>query len=156
MEGTYRKGSHYVTCDRTGLKTRVEDVIREYTGAYVRKDWYETRHPQDFVRPRRREEGGAVRPARPDPLWQFNGALTTTLTAAAAAGDYTLNVEHTERFFAGDEIGIMLTTGDMFRVRVLHLSSSAKTFGIFVPLPHGADLGALITDYSAISAPDLG
>lgn len=154
MGDIYRKGSHYVTCDRTGLKTRVEDTVREWTGARVRKDWSEPRHPQDFVRTKRREEGGAARPARPDPLWQFNGALTTTLSVAASAGDHTLNVENTLRFFAGDSIAVMLETGEQFRARILSIGTG--TFGLSAPLPYGASLGALITNYSAISEPDLG
>lgn len=154
MGDLYRKGSHYVTCDRTGLKTRAENVVREYTGAYVRKDWSEPRHPQDFTRPRRREEGGQARPSRPDPLWQFNGPLTTTLAAAAAAGDHRIVVETSTRFFGGDRVLIMLSTGEQFDAFVLSVATGELV--LRDSLPYGADLGALVTNYSAISAPDLG
>lgn len=151
----YRPGSHYVTCDRTGLKTRVEDIRREWTGALVRKDWWEPRHPQDFVRPRHRNEGGPAHPSRPDPRWQFTGALTTDTTADAAAGAFVLEVESTVRFNDGDSIGVYLDNKDQFRV-VLQAVIDPTHLQLAQPLPEAASAGAHIIDYSAINEPNIG
>lgn len=51
MAGTYyRAGSHNVICDRTGLKVKRSDCVREWNGLLVRRQSFEERHPQDFVR----------------------------------------------------------------------------------------------------------
>lgn len=47
---TYKPGSFYRICDRTGFKVRAEDTREEWNGAIVSKDVYEARHPQDLVR----------------------------------------------------------------------------------------------------------
>lgn len=46
----YSPGDNYVTCDRTGLKTKRSECRREWTGLLVRKEYWEPRQPQDFVR----------------------------------------------------------------------------------------------------------
>lgn len=60
----YVPGDHYKKCDRTGFKIRASDSRREWNGKIVHKDFYEERHPQDFVvgRPDRQN----VKDARPE------------------------------------------------------------------------------------------
>jgi len=48
----WKKGSHWVICDRTGMAIREEDSKREWTGAVVAKEEWEPRHPQDYYRAR--------------------------------------------------------------------------------------------------------
>lgn len=64
-ERFYKPGSHYKICDRTGFAMRAEDARTEWTGAVVRKDVFEARHPQDFVRGR--ADNQTVPNARPRP-----------------------------------------------------------------------------------------
>lgn len=68
-ERTYRPGSHLVTCDRTGFTVYAEDTVREWTGLRVRRQSYERRHPQDFVKGRKDRQ--AVPDARPRPEDHF-------------------------------------------------------------------------------------
>lgn len=46
----YRPGSFYRICDRTGFATRAERTQREWQGLIVRKEVWEARQPQDFVK----------------------------------------------------------------------------------------------------------
>lgn len=48
----WKKGGHWVICDRTGMAIRVEDAKEEWTGSVVAKEEWESRHPQDFYRAR--------------------------------------------------------------------------------------------------------
>lgn len=51
--GTYRPGDHYVLCDRSGFKVLASQTLKEWNGLIVRKEDYEERQPQDFVRGRK-------------------------------------------------------------------------------------------------------
>lgn len=56
-----------LVCDRTGFMVTVEEGLKkEWTGAMVRKESYEPRHPQDFVRARPERTVGSPRPEQPD------------------------------------------------------------------------------------------
>lgn len=46
----WKKGGHWIICDRTGMAIRAEDAKEEWTGSVVAKDVWEPRHPQDFLR----------------------------------------------------------------------------------------------------------
>jgi len=46
----YIPGSFYRICDRTGMAVRAERTQREWQGLIVRKEVWEVRQPQDFVR----------------------------------------------------------------------------------------------------------
>ena len=54
--GSYRSGSWYTKCDRSGFKVRGEEVMEDWTGLLVREEDWEPRHPQDFVRGRRDQQ----------------------------------------------------------------------------------------------------
>lgn len=64
----WRKGGHWVICDRTGMAIRAEDAKEEWTGAVVAKEVWEPRHPQDFYRAREDDSSpkGLVRPDAPE------------------------------------------------------------------------------------------
>lgn len=46
----WKKGSHWVECQRTGRVIRAEDARKEWTGLIVAKEEWEPRHPQEFIR----------------------------------------------------------------------------------------------------------
>jgi hypothetical protein len=52
---SYIPGDWWVICDQCGRRTRSSKVTKRWDGLLVHKDpnqgCYETRHPQDFVRP---------------------------------------------------------------------------------------------------------
>ena len=59
----WKKGSHWVICDRTGMAIRAEDAKEEWTGSVVAKEEWEPRHPQDYYRAREDDQSpkGLVR-----------------------------------------------------------------------------------------------
>lgn len=46
----YAPGKHYVQCQRCGIDYMDDQVTREWNGAIVCKECFETRHEQEFVR----------------------------------------------------------------------------------------------------------
>lgn len=70
MTGTYYEhGSHNVQCDRSGLKVKRSECRMQWDGLLVRKEDWEPRHPQDFVRGKRDRQSpppGMVSPEAED------------------------------------------------------------------------------------------
>ena len=59
--------SNYLICERTGFRVSVKEGLRrEWTGAMVRKQSWEARHPQDFVRSKMESQKGSERPEQTD------------------------------------------------------------------------------------------
>lgn len=54
--------SNYEICDRTGFKVQAGGLVNEWNGAMVRRQSWESRHPQDFVRARTEKQNGSPRP----------------------------------------------------------------------------------------------
>jgi hypothetical protein len=46
----YIPKDYYMICERTGMKYRRSEMVKEWTGLWVHKDVHQPRHPQDFVR----------------------------------------------------------------------------------------------------------
>lgn len=72
---------NYLICDRTGFKVPVEEGLKkEWTGAMVRKESWEPRHPQDLVRAKiEKEQKGSPRPEQQDEFIEdryTNGEVT--------------------------------------------------------------------------------
>jgi hypothetical protein len=59
----YAPGDHYMRDDRTGRKYLASDMRQEWTGNWVHKDFFEERHPQDFLRGRKDDQ--TAKPSRP-------------------------------------------------------------------------------------------
>jgi hypothetical protein len=53
-------------CDRTGFKVPRGTLRPEWNGAMVRRQSWEPRHPQDFVKGRAECPKGSPRPEQPD------------------------------------------------------------------------------------------
>lgn len=49
----YKPGDYYCVCDYSGFKIRRSEARMTWRGYLVRKDFWEPRQPQDFVRGRR-------------------------------------------------------------------------------------------------------
>lgn len=73
---TYRPGDPWVICDRSGFKVRMSDTRKEWTGLRVRKEDWEPRHPQDYVRAVKDDQ--RVPDARPEPADTFLEANEVT------------------------------------------------------------------------------
>lgn len=153
MADDFRPGDHWVIDDRTGFRARASETVKEWSGAVVHRDEAEERHPQDFVRGLRDRQ--SVKDARPEPPAIFGGPPSTALSAAAAAGDTSITVEATTEFSASDRIGVMLDNGDRHMATVSSVTDA--THLSFSPaLPWAAAVGAVVVDYSAVPAADIG
>ena len=49
-ETYYNPGDHAIICDRTGFKLKRSQCRKEWTGRIVRKESWEARNAQDFLR----------------------------------------------------------------------------------------------------------
>lgn len=148
----YVGGSFYRICDMTGFKVRAERTRKEWYGTIRRNQSWEPRQPQDFVRGVRDDQN--VQDARPRSVDQFQGPLGTVTTAAASAGDSTLQVQTTARMAVGDFLTIMLANGENCLMEIgFILSLSLLQFT--TNLPYAVLSGAIVIDTSALSPPDL-
>ncbi len=46
----YIPGDFYRICDLSGMKVRASDTVKLWNGLIVKRDWFESRNEQDFVR----------------------------------------------------------------------------------------------------------
>lgn len=58
--------SNYEICDRTGFRVERGGLKKEWTGALVRPQSWEGRHPRDFARTPTEHAKGSPRPEQPD------------------------------------------------------------------------------------------
>lgn len=82
----YIPGDHWVQCQRSGKIIRASEARREWTGLIVCKEYWEPRHPQDFVRarPDRQLAKGLINPETPDRYLDGSGACSITGVSAVA------------------------------------------------------------------------
>ena len=147
-----RHGDFLTTDDRTGLTVWNSETVKQWDGLRVHRSHAETRHPQELIRAPR--ERTSVPDPRPPPVDAYIGALRTEITTAGLAGDLTIAVLHTERFLAGDRIGVFLTGGDLHRAVVQAVSSTTALL-LTAPLPGSVPLGGTVTNYTAHSPSSL-
>ena len=147
-----RSGDHWKICDRSGFRVPASETVKEWNGAIVRRDLAEPRHPQDLMRIRRPEDLRVPDP-RPPPVDVYVGPLSTELTADAAAGATAIAVLHTERFLAGDRIGIFLASGDLHRA-IVYTVDSTTALTLVAALPGAASSGSTVINYTAVATAD--
>lgn len=68
-DAVYRPGDHNVVCDRTGFKLKRSQCRKEWNNLVVRKESWEPRHPQDFLRVRPDRQDVADPRTRQDPVF---------------------------------------------------------------------------------------
>lgn len=149
----YKAGSFYRVCDKTGFPTRAERTQREWQGLIVRKEVFEPRQPQDFVRGV--NDIQTVPQPRPRPTNVFLGPISTTLTATVAAGGSSLPVVSTAGMSNGDKLTVILDTGAAFAT-VISSPPATTSLTCSPVLPFSASSGNLITDLSAGSTASIG
>ncbi|HDA7126310.1 TPA: hypothetical protein O5T86_001243 [Staphylococcus aureus] len=149
----YIAGDFWRICDRCGFRYRSSQTYRTWDGLYVCHDDFETRHPQDFVRGRR-DNQIAPHP-RPEALDTIIGPLTTSISAAGAASDTTINVDSSVRFLAADHIGIALSDGNVKQAIVLSVPTPTS-ITLTERIGGSVSVGGIVINYSAVSEPDIG
>ena len=110
MKTYYKKGDWNVICDRCGGKFKRSETRKEWNGLItcLRGCW-EPRHPQDFVRSKRDQNG--IPDGRTDTI---STGLTTTLTSGVSKDDTTIQVNSISNISDADSIGISLNDGTTF------------------------------------------
>ncbi len=99
----YVHSAHNVICDRSGFKVKSTEALKEWHHSFVRREDYEQRHPQDFVRAVRDVQSVPnPRPGAPDSPTHSE----TTLDAAEVAGQTIISVTATTNMTVGDSIMI--------------------------------------------------
>jgi hypothetical protein len=142
----YRAGSHWMADDRSGFTRRRESIRREWTGLEVAENLWEARQPQDFVRGVPDDQ--TVDVSRPQPPAVFSGPISIGLSRPAAIGDTFLYLDAINGFSNGDNVGVMLDSGQIFNTTV---NGAPATNGVTIsaPMPNVAAQGNLVTDYEA-------
>ncbi len=148
VRGSWRQGDNLLIDDVTGFTIYASEARKQWDGAMVHTSIFETRHPQDLIRARREKPG--VPNARPQPVDTFIGPLTTTVTAATAAGSTNLPVESTARMQAGDAIMVVLDTGDTFRVLIAAVVDTGN-LTLASALPQATSEGKQVVDNTAVA-----
>jgi len=46
----YKHGDYNVICDASGFKVKASECRMQWDGLFVKKEFWEARHPQDFVK----------------------------------------------------------------------------------------------------------
>jgi hypothetical protein len=148
----YVPGDHWRICDVCGFQYRASQTFKRWDGLITCSEDWEPRHPQDFVRGRKDRQNA------PDPRSEqvdtFLGPLMTNVSAVASAGATTFSVDSSTRFLAADHIGVTLDTGNVER-HVIQSIPSATSIEITAPLGGALSVGAVVINYSAVTAPSL-
>jgi hypothetical protein len=141
----YVHGAHNVICDRSGFKVKSTDVKREWNHSVVRREDFEKRHPQDYVRGVRDIQSVAdPRPGAPDSPTHSE----TTLDAAEVAGQTVLSVTATTNMTAGDSIMVEMDDGT-FHLSTIASFSAGDTVTIADATPSKAASGNKVVIASA-------
>jgi hypothetical protein len=124
----YRPGSYYMVDDRTGFAGRAETMKREWDGLMVSERRWEPRQPQDYVRGVRDDQTVPI--ARPNARPTFYGPLNAALAQAAAPQSSVIYLESAVGMAQGDQLRIMLDTGELWGAIAIEISINAETADI--------------------------
>lgn len=76
----YHPGDYFVRCDRTGFKVLASECRMTWDGYFVRKESWDERHPQQFVKGRKDDQTVPIpRPAGTDYFLSTNEVTADSL-----------------------------------------------------------------------------
>lgn len=135
----YAAGDHYVLDDLTGFKRRASkcrQIPGGQTGnALVDRRRWEPQQPQDFVTGVPDDQTAA--PLRPRQENQFMVVASFVVAHSPARSD-TIQVDSTAGMAAGDQLQIMLDSGENFRAAAQAIDGNSITLS--APLPASVGL----------------
>lgn len=153
---SYKPGSFYRICQRTGFAERAERTQKEWNNLIVRTKSWEPRQPQDLVRGVRDIQ--TVPEPRPRSPNVFVG-VQTTLTADATGPDfnsdfspdfgpsyYFVVVASVAGFTVGNFVSILLDNQDVWTTMLIGIDASALYLFLQNPLPSKASAGNFVYD----------
>jgi hypothetical protein len=118
-DSRYKPGDNYLIDDVTGGKIRSSEARTQWDGLVVHDRVYERRHPQDYVRGVKDHQVAEI--VRSEPLDEFIGPLTVTVSEAASPGGIMLRVSSSAGMRIGDTVMVTLDTGDVIRTTITSL-----------------------------------
>jgi len=65
IRNRHKVGDHLAVCDESGIVDYASRMVKRWDGAFVRKQAFETRHPQDFIRAKK--DPYPLKVTRPEP-----------------------------------------------------------------------------------------
>ena len=71
--------SHYEICQRSGFKVRAGELVKEWTGLWVRPQDWEARNEQDFVRTVHQVRKASISPEPTDDFLSTNEVSVSDL-----------------------------------------------------------------------------
>lgn len=92
IRNTHRPGRHLMRDDESGLVHYDDELVKRWDGLYVRRDQYETRHPQEFVKAR--NDPIQLREIRTDPLVARPTTAEATLIGTTSISTRTGPASH--------------------------------------------------------------
>jgi hypothetical protein len=156
----YKPGSFLRVCDVSGFTVRAEYTAKQWNNYIVRKDFWEPRNAQDFVRGRRDEQ------ASPDPRprqlpFGFSGE-NTTLSQNAPIRAAAIFLTAPIGLQIGNTISIMLDSASVFYAQVVSIGgdfspdfspdfSLISLIGISSPLPFHAKAGNAVVNLDFVA-----
>lgn len=152
----YRPGGFYRIDDRDGSRQRNYDTRKEWNGAIVSSESFETRQPQDFVRgvPDVQTVPDARPPEPIDDPSIYTGPNQTSLMASTLPGGTILTVQQSAGFTPGSLLNVFLDSLDGFLSHVASLPD-ATHIALVTPLPGAASSGNLVISYMPKPPPNL-
>lgn len=98
----WKKGSWNTICDDCGFKFKAEDLLLKWDGLRVCRSCWETRHPQELLRPRAEKTG--VPWSRPDAVLLFTDPVCTITGIQGVAGCGTGGCAVVGRTYGGEPV----------------------------------------------------
>lgn len=139
----FKMGSFYRKDDRSGFVQRAEDTKLEWNGLLVDRSLWEARQPQDFVKGVK--DNQTVPNARPLPPNQFVGPLYVQLSADAAIGATSVQVQSIQGMSNGDKVGVMTNAGQFFNTTI-NGQPSGTNIPLAAALPYPASSGNMLVN----------
>jgi hypothetical protein len=113
---------------------------------------WELRQPQDFVKGIVDDQ--TVPLPRPRSESAYDGPLHTFITTAANIGDLVIEVNSSERMYAGDQIDLVLDDGSLLQTMIVQVPDTTH-LRLQDKLPWTAAVNNDLTNKSAISPPNI-
>lgn len=101
----WKHGEWNVICDDCGFKFKSGQLLLKWDGSRVCKDCYETRHPQELLRPRGERQG--IPWSRPDALNIFTNPVCTVTGIQGIAGLGTAGCAVVGRDLGGEPTNVL-------------------------------------------------
>lgn len=142
---SFKPGSFYRADDRTGFPQRAERTRKQWNGLIVDESVWEPRQPQDLVKGLKDQQ--SVQDARPLSPAQFVGPVYVQLAANVPPRAVTAELQSLAYVAVGDELGILMDDGAVWRVIVLSMDATTSSVTVAPPILLNASIDNEVINY---------